>query len=374
MRGGVPARSDLRACSRSSMQLADNVTVATRSILTGCVLVFCMLSAAQESADEEMLLGSIDFPTSGSPEAQAPFRLGVLALHSFWYEQARDYFLKAQALDPDFGMAWWGEAMSYDNAFLTESDQAGYERQGENVVARMDELDAAGQLVWDERERGFAEAVRRRFAPGYGVVERRQGHAQAMERLSLRYPDDDEITVFTALALMALPGFDREQPLHVVTVAGRLEEVYERNREHPGALHYLIHAYDTQTFAAMGLRQARVYAKIAPASSHALHMPSHIFRHLGMWPEVAASNEESYRASVAWQERTGRPLHMRDYHALDWLLDACLRTGRIDQAQRIMEELDEIEAEILRRGEEFGHFASAAETLRAYYASALSNR
>ena len=356
------------------MQIADNGTLALRSILMGCALVFCTLSAAQEAADEEMLLGSIGFPTSGSPEAQVQFRLGVLALHSFWYEQARDYFLEAQALDPEFGMAWWGEAMSYDNAFLTEPDQAGYERQGESVVARMDELDAAGQLVWDERERGFAEAVRRRFAPGYGVAERRQDHAQAMEQLSLRYPDDDEITVFTALALMALPGFDREQPLHVVTVAGRLEEVYERNREHPGALHYLIHVYDTQTFAAMGLRQARVYARIAPASSHALHMPSHIFRHLGMWPEVAASNEDSYRASVAWQERTGRPLHMRDYHALDWLLDAYLRMGRVDQAQRIMAELDEIEAEIVRRGEEFGHFASVAETLRAYYASALSNR
>ena len=350
-------------------QIADNGTLALRSILLGFALVFCTLSAAQEAADEEMLLGSIDFPTSGSREAQAQFRLGVLALHSFWYEQARDHFLEAQALDPDFGMAWWGEAMSYDNAFLTEPGQAGHERLGESAVARMDELDAAGRLVWDERERGFAEAVRRRFAPGYSVAERRQDHAQAMEQLSLRYPDDDEIAVFTALALMALPGFDREQPLHVVTVAGRLEEVYERNREHPGALHYLIHVYDTRTFAAMGLRQARVYARIAPASSHALHMPSHIFRHLGMWPEVAASNEDSYRASVAWQERTGRPLHMRDYHALDWLLDACLRMGRIDQAQWIMQELDEIEAEIARRGEEFGHFASVAETLRAHYAS-----
>ena len=344
---------------------------ATGAVVLALTAVASGNAMAQTSAEEEMLLGSIDFPTSGSPEAQAQFRLGVLALHSFWYEQARDYFLEAQALDPDFGMAWWGEAMSYDNAFLTEPDQAGYERQGESVVARTDELDAAGQLVWDERERGFAEAVRRRFAPGYSVAERRQHHAQAMEQLSLRYPDDDEITVFTALALMALPGFDREQPLHVVTVAGRLEEVYERNREHPGALHYLIHVYDTQTFAAMGLRQARVYARIAPASSHALHMPSHIFRHLGMWPEVAASNEDSYQASVTWQERTGRPLHMRDYHALDWLLDAYLRMGRVDQAQRIMAELDEIEAEIVRRGEEFGHFTSAAETLRAYYASVV---
>lgn len=353
------------------MRPPDNGTVTLRNIMVGCALVFCAMAAAQEATDDEVLLGSIEFPTSGTPEAQGPFILGVLALHSFWYEQARDYFREARALDPRFGMAWWGEAMSYDNAFLTELDQTEYERQGEDAVARMNELDTAGELVWNDRERGYAEAVRRRFAPGYGVADRRQDYAQAMEQLSLRYPDDDEVIVFTALALMALPGFDREQPLHVVTVAGRLEEVYERNREHPGALHYLIHAYDSRTFAAMGLRQARVYARIAPASSHALHMPSHIFRHLGMWPEVAASNEDSYRASVAWQERTGRPLHMRDYHALDWLLDAYLRMGRIDRAQRIMEELDEIEGEIVRRGEEFGHFASVAETLRAYYASVV---
>ena len=323
--------------------------------------------AAATAAGDEGLLGRIEFPTSGAEEAQAEFRLGVLALHSFWYEQARDHFLEAQALDPGYGMAWWGEAMTYDNALLTEPDRAEYERLGESVIARMDGLDAAGGLVWSERERGYAEAVRRRFAPGYGVADRRRDYAQAMEQLALRYPDDDEATVFAGLAVMALPGFDREQPSHVVTVAGRLEEVYERNREHPGAVHYLIHVYDTQTFAPMGLRQARVYARIAPASSHALHMPSHIFRHLGMWEEVAASNEESYRASAAWQERTGRPLHRRDYHALDWWLDACLRLGRLDQAERIMDELDEIEAEIARRGEDFGPFPSVAETLRASY-------
>lgn len=356
--------------------LASITSLAAR-ITAVALLAGGSLPVAAQSVDEppraaeETLLGHIEFPTSGSAEAQAPFILGVLALHSFWYEQARDYFIEAQALDPQFGMAWWGVAMSYDNAFLTEPDQAEYERQGENAVARMNERDAAGQLVWSERERGYAGAVRRRFAPGYGVAERRQDYAQVMEQLSLRYPEDDEITAFTALALMALPGFDREHPLHVVTVAGRLEEVYERNRKHPGALHYLIHVYDTQTFAAMGLRQARIYAEIAPASSHALHMPSHIFRHLGMWPEVAASNEASYQASAAWQERTGRPLHMRDYHAMDWALDAYVKMGRIDQAQRIMEELDEIEAEIVRRGEGFGRFATTVETLRTYYESVV---
>lgn len=318
-----------------------------------------------------MLLGKIDFPTSAEGEVQAEFELGVLALHSFWYEEARDHFLKAQELDPSFGMAYWGEAMTYDNPFFTEPKGEEYERLGREAVARMDQLDAAGELVWTERERGYANAIRWRFADSYDFADRREAYAEAMEQASLNYPEDDEAAVLTELAVMAMPGFDREQPLHVVQVASRLEEVYQRNREHPGVLHYLIHVYDTQTFARMGLRQARIYAKIAPASSHALHMPSHIFRHLGLWEEVAASNEDSYQASVAWQERTGRPLHMRDYHALDWLLDAYLRLDRFEDARRIIDELDQIEAEIRRRGEDPGQFPSVAESLRGYYRSVV---
>ena len=325
---------------------------------------------AQDAPDEPFLLGAIDFPTSGSAEAQSEFVTGVLALHSFWYEEARDRFVAAQALDPAFGMAWWGEAMTHDNALGTVPGDAN-EILGAEVVARMDELDAAGELRWSERERAYANAVRRRFAPGVAPGIRRQDYAAAMDELANRYPEDDEAAAFASLALLALPTFDREQALHVVAAASRLEEVYERNREHPGALHYLLHAYDTSTFAMMGLRQARVYADIAPASSHALHMPSHIFRHLGMWTEVAASNEDSYEASVRWQERTGRPLHTRDFHALDWLLDAYLRLERFEDARRVMDEIDAVEEQIRSRGEAWGQFPEMAETLRAYYASVV---
>jgi len=324
---------------------------------------------AQTITNENLVLGSLDFPTSGSEEAQEEFVVGVLALHSFWYEEARDHFIQAQDLDSAFGMAYWGEAMTYDNAFRTAQGNEN-EELGAAVVARMDQLDFEGKLTWTEREQGYANAVRWRFAATSFEVRRRD-YAEAMEQLSLRYPEDNEATVFAALALMALPGFDRENPLHTVTVASRLEEIYERNQEHPGVLHYLIHVYDTETFALMGLRQARRYAEIAPASSHALHMPSHIFRFLGMWSEVAASNEDAYQASVRWQDHTGRPLHVRDFHALDWLLDAYLRLSRFEDAKRLMDELDKIELEIRRRGEEWGEFPNIAGQLREYYRGAV---
>ena len=313
-------------------------------------------------------LGSIDFPTSGTPEAQEEFTIGVLALHSFWYEEARDHFLQAQRLDPSFGMAHWGLAMTYDNALRTTPGLAN-EEFGETVVASMDELDREGGLSWTARERGYRDAIRERFRPGRPPDERRRVYAGAMDQLALEFPNDDEANVFAALSFLALPTFDRDNPLHVVTVASILEEVYERNREHPGALHYLIHAYDTATFARMGLRQARIYAQIAPASSHALHMPSHIFRHLGMWDEVASSNEASWQASADWQERTSRPLSARDYHALDWMLAAYVNLERYEDAERVMDEIDTIEEEIERRGEAPGNFPPIANSMRAYYQS-----
>lgn len=333
----------------------------------GLVLIASVsLLAAQPEAGKPLSLGSIDFPTSGSQPAQREFVAGVLALHSFWYAEARERFRRAQELDPEFGMAFWGEAMSYDNALGTETGLDN-EQLGAAVVQRFTELDAQGKLEWTERERGYAEAVKLRFNTAWDTTTRRREYGQAMDRLVEEYPEDDEARVFAALALMSYPAFDNQVATHVVSAAAPLEEVFMRNRNHPGVLHYLIHIYDSQTFAPMALRQARLYASIAPASSHALHMPSHIFRHLGMWEEVADSNEAAYQASVDWQQRTGRPLHMRDYHSLDWLLYAYLQLGQIDDAAKIVTELKEIERQIEQRGEDWGHFQSIAQGMRQTY-------
>jgi hypothetical protein len=335
-------------------------------VITICVCFVFMGAVSVLHAQEELILGKISFPTSGSDQAQSEFETGVLGLHSFWYEEARDHFIKAQELDPSFAMAYWGEAMSYDNAFQSEVGED-YEQKGAAIVQRMNELDTQGKLKWTDREREFFNALKLRFTPGLDVATNRSNYGQAMDRLVGLYPDDDEAIVFSALALMSYPAFDREQATHVVLAAAPMEEVYQRNPDHPGVLHYLIHVYDSVTFAPMGLRQARLYAKIAPASSHALHKPSHIYKHLGMWEEVASSNEDSYQASVEWQKRTKRPLHMRDFHAFDWLLDAYLTLGRLDDAEKLMLELDKVEAEIYKRKEESGEFPSIARGFRLAY-------
>ena len=116
--------------------------------------------------------------------------------------------------------------------------------------------------------------------------------------------------------------------------AGALaSEVMKRNPQHPGAAHYVLHAYDDGEHNAMALPAARIYAKLAPQSSHALHMPSHAFLPLGMWDEAAASDEASFAASVAWVKRTGRTVNQQDFHSLSWLHYEYLQQGRFAKAR-----------------------------------------
>ncbi|HEX5758866.1 MAG TPA: hypothetical protein VF121_06690, partial [Thermoanaerobaculia bacterium] len=134
-----------------------------------------------------------------------------------------------------------------------------------------------------------------------------------------------------APALHAEAGEARTRAL--VRAAARLEELFDQRPDHPGVVHYLIHAYDDPTHAPLGLRAARVYARVAPAAHHALHMPSHIFVQLGRWDEAAASNQDAWAASAAWVERRGLAPDKRDFHSLSWLHYAQLQQGRTEAAR-----------------------------------------
>lgn len=302
------------------------------------ILIFLCLSNHIYSQDEKLLLGSIDFPTSASGEAQKEFETGVLAMHSFWFPEARDHFIKAEKIDSTFAMAYWGEALTYAPPLFGPGDGRDT-LSGMKVFERFDDLKARNQLKWTEREKGYIEAVRILFRGGENMEVHREPYAEAMMALAEKYPEDDEALIFATLAKISSQGYDinNPEPEKVVEVAAPLEEIYERKPDHPGVLHYLIHIYDNPVFAPMGLRQAEKYAALAPSASHALHMPSHIFKALGMWYRVIDSNIESYQASVNWQQRTNRPVSARDYHALDWLHEAYLITGQLKKAREIID-------------------------------------
>ena len=92
--------------------------------------------------------------------------------------------------------------------------------------------------------------------------------------------------------------------------------------------------------AVKALDAARRYADIAPEAPHALHMPSHIFLQLGMWPEAAASNEASWAASDKWVKQKNLPISKRDYHSLHWLLYIYLQQGRYGKAEALLARCD----------------------------------
>jgi len=282
-------------------------------------------------------LGRITFPASGSPEAHAHFQTGVLWLHSFGYEEALEEFQEAQRIDPGFVMAYWGAAMCHSQpVWQTENPaaaRAALGRLGATAAAR-------AARARTDRERAWLAAVERFFGPG-DKRARNLAYAAAMKSLASRYPGDDEAQVFHALALLGTIPLGASDPATSLEAGRIAEAVLARNPQHPGAAHVVIHAYDDREHAARALPAARTYAKIAPDSSHALHMPSHIFLQLGMWDEAAASDEAAFRASDARVKRKGRPLAERDYHSLSWLAYEDLQLGKYEAARRTWRSLEE---------------------------------
>lgn len=288
---------------------------------------------------ESSSLGRVDFPTTASPAAQEHFLRGLAALHSFWYDEAADAFRAAQEAQPGFALAYWGEALTYDHPIWGEQDQEAARQALQRLAATPAERAAR---AGNEKERAWLATVEALYGDG-DKGARARAYAEALGRMHERWPDDLEVASFYALSLIgpaltsdgAALGEPRDRLL--IRAAAILEEEVDRNPEHPGVLHYLIHAYDDPTHAPLGVRAARAYARVAPAAHHALHMPSHIFVQLGQWDQVAASNEDSWQASVEWTESRGLSIDKRDFHSLSWLAYAYLQQGRHGKVREVLE-------------------------------------
>ncbi len=308
-----------------------------RAVLAA-LFVVCLVSPA---ATQD--LGTIDFPTSGSPAAQPLFIKGVLLMHSFEYDDAREAFVAAQKADPGFAMAYWGEAMTFNHAVWqrTSPDLA---RAALGKLAPTP--DARRAKAATEKEKDWLGAVERLYATGDGSTSltasklaRDLAYADAMKRMLDKYPADDEVKSFYALALLGTSHGGRDFAIYM-RAAALVEQVYAKNPQHPGAAHYLIHAYDDPVHAPLGLRFADAYSKIAPAASHALHMPSHIYVAMGLWDESAAINERSVRAADARRDAKKLDVDARGFHALLWLVYSYTQQGRYEDARGVMTQLE----------------------------------
>jgi tetratricopeptide (TPR) repeat protein len=283
-------------------------------------------------------LGQVNFPTSCAAAAQPLVETGVALLHSFQYEQAGQTFSEAAQRDPKCALAYWGKAMTHYEQ-LWEFPSKRSLKHGAEEIQRAQTAGAS-----TERERGYIAAAAAFYLADAKLSEtqRVQAYSTALADLHKKSPDDVNAAAFYALSLVALA---EQQEVDVQAnrnaAIAILEPLSRDAPANPGPAHYLIHATDTPEFAPQGLEAARAYSKIAPDSSHALHMPSHIFVRLGLWQESISSNiAASASAAKATQEHRSPPHYQ--FHALDFLNYSYLQSGQESKAREMVKELESV--------------------------------
>jgi tetratricopeptide (TPR) repeat protein len=332
----------------------SNVVVNVISRYAAVFCVFCSicraapcLAAAAQGGDRGTPANPPDAAAASNDVAR-----GIAALHLFEYEDANDTFRRAQSAHPDLVLAFWGEAMTYDQILWRKEDivagRDALRRLGASRAARLAKAATA-------TERNLLDAADALFGEGDSAA-RHQKYADAMARAYEQDPENADVAAFFALALMgtvsrSLIGYEDAHEGHVHGLAGSpiqarvaaiLGRVLQSHPDHTGALHYLIHDYDDPEHAAQGLAAARRLAALAPDSSHARHMPSHIFLQLGMWRDAAASDRGAFDQSTAWVERRHYGPAVRNYHALSWLEYELLQRGKYGEAWSTIGELEPV--------------------------------
>src|SRR6202166_3561282 len=271
---------------------------------------FSGAAAADEGHHHEELtqeqLGTVHFPVSCTPEAQKTFEKGVALLHSFWYEESEKTFLDVEKQDPKCAMAYWGEAMSLWHQLWNQPDAPTIKRASA-------ELKKAGKMKagTTTRERDYILALKAFYSNSKKADHeaRARAYSAAMEKVYRKYPDDHEAAAFYALSLLA------SEPDNDTTFANRkqdgaiLEKLFAAEPNHPGVVRYLIQSYDKLQFARLGLWQADINSNLA---------------------------------SIAATRKTAA-MHMggegHQFHAMDFLVSAYMKSGREADALEVIEEV-----------------------------------
>ena len=324
-----------------------------KAILPLALLVAVQPVAAQHGGET---LGAVSFPISCAAGVRPAFERAVALLHSFGYDAARAAFESVAADDPSCAMARWGVAMTWNHplwAAPTAPELAAGRKAAEDART------LAGQ---DERERAWIGAIGAFYAEAEAADHKTRAtrYRDAMAALTRTYPQDDEAAIFHALAILGTASPADATHAQQRAAAESLLALVPRLPQHPGITHYLIHALDYPELAGMALDAARRYARIAPSSAHALHMPSHIFVRLGLWPEAIASNHDSAASARAMEKRFPIAAAFDALHALDYLVYGYLQGGQHEAARAAY-----VEAAELASG-----LGAADATIASAYASA----
>ncbi len=297
-------------------------------------LTLFLFGCGRTTEKQKDQLGEIEFTVTGDEPAQANFKKGLLLLHSFEFDDAAEQFRKAIEIDKDFTMAYWGEAMTYNHPLWRYQNY-------EKATAVLNKLAATTEArvakAKSPIEKDFIKSINILYGTGT-KPERDSSYADWLGKLHQKYPGNNEVTSFYSLALLGSVQVGRNSAVYE-KAAAMAKEVLKTNSQHPGALHYLIHAYDDPAHAGLAVSTADAYSQVAPAAGHALHMPTHIYLALGTWDKVISSNIVSWQAGYKRKERKKLDNDALNYHAYHWLMYGYLQSGQKGKAKAILDSM-----------------------------------
>ena len=280
-------------------------------------------------------IGEAHLATSCNSSAQQKIDRGVALIHSFWYHEAEKSFRLATDADPKCSMGWWGVAMSNLHP-LWAPPTADELKVGQQAAVKAKQIGAK-----TARERALIDAINTFYSDADKLDHRARmtAYEKAMAEVARANPEDIEASIFHALAILGVASPNDKTYAQQKQAAQILNRVLPLVPEHPGVTHYLIHSFDYPELAELALPAARVYAKLAPGSPHALHMPSHIFTRLGLWDESIASNRASAdKAHRYVQSALPGAASFDELHAIDYLVYAYLQQDNDEQARKLVEQ------------------------------------
>lgn len=298
------------------------------SLTLGVALVLPGAAAAQDHKHaDDHTLGDVHFSVGCNADAQKRMNTAVAMLHSFWLTEARKTFESAAQADPTCGVAYWGVALTYfGNPF---GGGPGAEGNKAGLAAAERAASIGGK---NARDKAYIDAALALYRD-YETVDNRtrmRAYEAALARLHEQDANDTETAIFHGLWMVANASPADLTFAQQKKAADLLNPLFEKQPQHPGLAHYIIHAFDSPPLAQYALNAARRYAEIAPDAPHALHMPSHTFTRLGYWDESIKTN----RRAADLEPTQGAKAHPADY-----MVYAYLQKGQDNAARAVLQEV-----------------------------------
>lgn len=275
---------------------------------------------------------NVNLPTTCTTEADAVVDEGLSLLHNMMYIAAEAAFNRAAEADPACAMADWGIAMANFHPLWPGGPIEAETRRGTEAVQRL-----AGKTAGNTVEQSFVDAVMAFYAPEHETYPARiAAWAVAQDAAYVQNPDNRDAAALAALARLAIAPRGPDGIAANAAVGDLLDELHAKAPDHPGVIHYAIHAYDNPPLKDRGVPYAEIYDKSAPEAAHALHMPAHIFTRTGDWSKSVDLNRRSAKAAL---DLSGAVIQTHYAHAIDYMVYGYLQLGQPEQASALVDEM-----------------------------------